>query len=220
MEKNMETIIKSFLKYMVKVTAFVLLLIVCQSAFGSRPVWAADPDWDGDIELIFYGDSRTKGLQMCAGGCVYVGKVSAGYSWMAGDGYELLKSAMEQYPEAEVVFCFGVNDLGNVDSYIQFFRDFKAAYPERGAYFASVNPIADSIAAANGYVVKNASVEAFNERISEELGDDYLDTYTFFAAGGFDTVDGVHYGSETYIEIQNLTKILIDSRKLGEGETE
>lgn len=204
---------------LLKITA-VLILLCLRFAGAGAVTHAADPEWEDDIELIFYGDSRTKGLQMCAGGCVYVGKVSAGYAWMAGEGYDLLTSAMAQYPDAEVVFCFGVNDLGNVDSYIQFFRDFKAAYPDRGAYFASVNPIADSIAAANGYVVKNASVEAFNERISEELGDDYLDTYTFFAAGGFDTVDGVHYGSETYIEIQNLTKILIDSRKLdddGEG---
>ena len=133
---------------------------------------------------------------------------------MSGDGYTYLKEAMEKYPEATVIFCFGVNDLGNVDSYIQFFRDFTAVWPERECYFASVNPIADQYAAANGYSVRNVSVEAFNERVMEELPDAYLDTYTFLAAGGFDTVDGVHYGSETYIEIQNLTMVLVESRRM------
>ena len=189
--------------------AAVLLCLMTVSAFG------ADPDWDSEeIQLIFYGDSRTQGLAMCAGGCVYVGKVAVGYSWMAGSGYSLLQDAMVSYPQANVVFCFGVNDLGNVDSYIQFFRDFQAAYPERNAYFASVNPIADEYAAANGYVVKNASVEAFNARVQEQLPDDYIDTYTFLAAGGYDTVDGVHYGSETYVEIQNLTMLLVAAKQM------
>ena len=177
--------------------------------------YAGDAQTDlEEISMIFYGDSRTIGLAYSAGGCTYIGKVSAGYSWMAGEGYSYLKEAMAAHPDAGIVFCFGVNDLGNVDSYIQFFRDFIAAFPDRKAYFASVNPIADSYAAANGYTVRNVSVEAFNARVEEELPDYYLDTYTFLAAGGYDTLDGVHYGSETYIKIQNLTKILAESKEM------
>lgn len=191
------------------IAASFLWLLIC------FPVSAGDSQTDlEEISMIFYGDSRTIGLAYSAGGCTYIGKVSAGYSWMSGEGYSYLQEAMAMHPDAGIVFCFGVNDLGNVDSYIQFFRDFIAAYPDRKAYFASVNPIADSYAAANGYTVRNSSVEAFNAKVEDELEDYYLDTYTFLAAGGYDTLDGVHYGSETYIKIQNLTKILAESKEM------
>ena len=70
-----------------------------------------------------------------------------------------------------------------------------------------------SIASANGYQVKNASVEAFNARVEEALPDYYIDIYTFLVSCGYETVDGVHYGSDTYIEIQNLTMLLIEAKE-------
>ena len=196
-------------------TLYLLIAVPFIWLFSGFPALAGDTQTDlEEISMIFYGDSRTISLAYSAGGCTYIGKVSAGYAWMAGEGYAYLQEAMAAHPDAGVVFCFGVNDLGNVDSYIQFFRDFIAAYPDRKAYFASVNPIADSYAAANGYIVRNSSVEAFNAKVEAELEDYYLDTYTFLAAGGYDTLDGVHYGSETYIKIQNLTKILAESKEM------
>lgn len=209
MEQNQseqKNVLFRFFRTVLLICIFMLMVVAL--------TFAGDESLDlDDISMIFYGDSRTVGLAQCAGGCTYVGKVAAGYDWMAGEGYALLQNAMAEHPDATVVFCFGVNDMGNVESYIRFFRDFQASYPEKEAFFCSVNPVADSYAAANGYAVRDAQVVAFNDRVQAELPDEYLDSYTFLAAGGYETVDGVHYGSETYVEIQNLTKLLAEAAK-------
>ena len=166
--------------------------------------------------IIFFGDSRVVGMSM-VGGSGYVAKVGAGYSWMSSDGASLLLSAMNGAPEADIVFCFGINDLGNVDSYIRFFRDFSAAYPDRDMYFMSVNPIDEGAAAANGYSVTNAQIRAFNERLMQEIPDRYLDISVFLELYAI-TWDGIHYDTGTSAIVQELAKIMVAAAKV-EPET-
>ena len=157
--------------------------------------------WD----LIFFGDSRVVGMSEYAGGYHYVGRVSAGYSYMAGDGYTALTQMMADWPYADIVFCFGVNDPGNVDSYIGFYQSFLAAYPDRRAWFMAVTPVSEVQAAAAGYQIRNAQIEAFNAALQSAFPDRYIDCYTYLMENGVNTGDGVHYDGTTYAAEQDFT---------------
>lgn len=162
-----------------------------------------------DPEIIYFGDSRVVGMSLSCGDQIYVGKVSMGYSWMKGTGLSLLRREMKRHPHAQIVFCFGVNDVDNIRSYISFFRSFAAKYPKRKVWFASVNPISDSKAIANGYFIRNRMVVSFNRRLKSALPDYYLNTYRYLTKYGFGTRDGVHYTSKTYHDIENQVLYLI-----------
>ena len=221
------------------VFGLVLLLIMSASCVSAHEQGPEEEDW-GDFSLdldyiesytedcwdiIFFGDSRVVGMAQNTGGYHYVGKVSMGYSWMCGEGLELLKGKMEEYPEADVVFGFGVNDLDNIGAYIGFYQQMIDAYPDRRLWLLSVNPVNEQIERANGYTVTNASICAFNEQLKEALPERYLDCYSYLMEYGFNTADGVHYDSTTCFAIQDftwrsITTILDEEKKAAETETE
>lgn len=158
-------------------------------------------------DILFFGDSRVVGMSGVGGeGYHYVGKVSAGYSWMTGDGYTKFSALMEEYPEAAVVFCFGVNDMGNIESYISWYQNFMEEHPDRIIKLLSVNPIEDDKAGAAGYKAKDSSVADFNARLSEAFPEEYLDCYDYLLYTGLASADGVHYSNETYWKIQEYVK--------------
>ena len=156
-------------------------------------------------DMIFFGDSRVVGMSLYAGGYHYVGQTSAGYSWMSSEGASRLEQMMQEWPQADVVFCFGVNDLGNIDSYISWFDSFQANHPGRRCWYLSVNPVSERTAAANGYSVRNYMIDAFNQRLIDAFPDRYLDTYSIVMEYGAGTWDGVHYDGTTYASIEDCT---------------
>ena len=162
--------------------------------------------------IIFYGDSRVVGMGMSCSGNAYVGEVSMGYDWMTGSGLSGLYGEMGADPNADVVFCFGVNDVGNVDAYAAWFNSFAEQNPDRRMWFMSVNPIDDGAAAANGYFARNGMVTDFNARLSAAVGDRYLDVYSVLVSNGFYAPDGVHYDGSTYSAIQDAAKSLIEEK--------
>ena len=217
----------------------VLVFIMSASGAFAHEQGPEEEDW-GDFSLdldyiesytedcwdiIFFGDSRVVGMAQNTGGYHYVGKVSMGYSWMCGEGLELLKGKMEEYPEADVVFGFGVNDLDNIGAYIGFYRQMIDAYPDRRLWLLSVNPVNEQIERAHGYTVTNASICAFNEQLKAALPERYLDCYSYLMEYGFNTADGVHYDSTTCFAIQDftwrsITRILDEEKAAAETETE
>lgn len=156
-------------------------------------------------DMIFFGDSRVVGMSQEAGGYHYVGKVAAGYAWMSGEGSSLLQDMMNQWPQADIVFCFGINDLGNIDSYISWFESFSAQYPDRRCWYLSVNPVSELSAARSGYTVRNDAIDAFNSRLEEAFQDRYLDTWSYFMEYGVSSADGVHYSGNTYAALEDCT---------------
>lgn len=153
--------------------------------------------------IIYFGDSRVVGMSEAGGGQIYVGKKSMGYYWMRGEGLKLLLKKMRKYPDAHVVFCFGINDMVNVSLYISFFQSFVKQYPYRKIWFASVGPVNDSKLRARGKPLRNSQVQAFNKRLKEALPAYYLDTYSYLMKEGFKTKpDGIHYRPKTYLLLQ------------------
>ena len=154
-------------------------------------------------DMIFFGDSRVVGMSWYAGGYHYVGKVAAGYSWMSTEGLALLQEQMAQFPQADIVSCFGINDLGNIGAYLGFYQYLQQAFPDRRFWFMSVNPVSERQAAANGYSVRNAGIEQFNAILQSAFPDRYLDCYSYLYRNGVGTDDGIHYYGDTYAAVQD-----------------
>lgn len=171
-------------------------------------------------KVIFVGDSRTVGMKSAvSSNAVFIGKVSQGYSWLKGTASASLQKQLKQYPAAKVVFNMGVNDLGNVNSYIRWYRSFMKQYPSAQFYFLSVNPVEEGLARRIGYnvgAVNNKAINTFNKRIKAAFPSQYLDSCTYLlknnymASGGKGTTDGIHYKAATYRAIYQFA---IDNMK-------
>ncbi len=166
--------------------------------------------------IIFVGDSRTVGLGNTVGGDYeYIGKVGEGYQWFITSGVKILDAHLKVFPESKVVINLGINDMGNLEKYISYYRMLLLNYPQTKFYFMSVNPIETKLAKAYGYntvSVNNERIQAFNSRLKAEFPAAYLDCYNYLVsqnlvknvAEGRGTVDGIHYTSNVYRNIHDF----------------
>jgi hypothetical protein len=158
-------------------------------------------------KYIFVGDSRTEGMRIMdtAGDALYIAKIGAGYEWLSGEAGTLLAQYLNLNPEVRVVLAFGVNDLGNVKSYLTYYKNLIRSYPKTSFYFLSVNPVDEEKETQYGFRVKNTSIQSFNEQLQAEFAASvYIDTYTYLMARGVDTTDGVHYEAQVYTELYSF----------------
>lgn len=152
---------------------------------------------------IWVGDSRTNGL---------AGTVSIEY--LAEDSKGLVW-CKEHLPELytrkgyNIIINFGVNDLGNLDNYINYYNSLPEDFVKNNQIFIlSVNPVDEQVASSKGYSVKNATIEWFNDAMESNLKSNiyFLDSYDYLTKTGFNTTDGVHYTNDTYLKINNFVK--------------
>lgn len=163
------------------------------------------PPQSEQTELIFVGDSRTVGLQQVIGGeAKYIGKVGEGYSWFTKKAMGKLEKELEAYPAARVVLNFGINDLGNIGSYIAAYRQLMVNYPSASFSIVSIHPVEQKLAKSFGYSVTNQQIQAFNAQMRQAFPGNYVDTYSYLMGSGAiqskgkSTVDGIHYTAEGY----------------------
>lgn len=154
--------------------------------------------------IIFVGDSRTVGLKQAIGEnnkAKFIGKVGEGYSWLSNAAWTSVKTMARSNSDFSIVFNFGVNDLDNIDKYIEFYNS--VVKPELGdrVYFMSVNPTKDPYKGA----ANNSAIEKFNTKYKAFAGNKYIDTYTYLNTKGFQSPDGLHYDTQTYKDIYNFT---------------
>ena len=148
---------------------------------------------------IFVGDSRTVGMEQCIDdNSIYIAKVGEGYEWYDTYAKDVLEEVLEANSEKDlsVIFNLGVNDLDNADKYVSAINELAEKYPAVELSYMSVNPVTKT-------TVSNEQIQAFNSTIEKMLADniDYIDTYSYLIAEGFNTVDGLHYTADTYKNI-------------------
>ena len=163
-----------------------------QTALAKRAVVTRD--------YCLIGDSRTKGLNQATGLSAnlrfyVIAEVSMGYDWMM---YTALPEAA-QTGRDEYVILLGVNDLENIDRYLDAYR----ALTEQGIHLtlATVGPVEEG---KGGYSVTNYRIDKFNERLCEAEGARVIDLNAYLWKHGFSTQDGVHYTDETYRLIEEF----------------
>ena len=163
-------------------------------------------------DFVFLGDSRVVGMSYAISDnrTTFIGKVGEGYNWMMSAAVPRLEKLLRSNPTMYVVFCFGINDMGNVHRYVSSYSNLVSKYKYANFFFISVNPINYSISSAHGYRVTNSQIESFNSVLSGAMGFRYINTYSWMKRKGFGTNDGIHYTSSTY---QNLYYYVL--KKLG-----
>ena len=153
--------------------------------------------------VVFIGDSRTVGMEMYVGGRedeYWCAKNSMGYSWMVNTATPSVDSLIGE--NTDVVILMGVNDLGNVNLYVDYMNEKAAEWKKRGArtFFVSVTPVVDS----KSPNAKNSRIESFNAYAIENLRNVYyIDAYNRIRYS-FGSPDGIHFDAETYREIYRI----------------
>lgn len=188
-----------------------------------------------DIEksLLYIGDSRMVGMQTTLNNSniKFIAAESSGYNYLVEKQSEIASTITDNKIKF-VVFASGINDLNNIDSYINFYNSYLADEKSKVNYlFLSVNPVNNTKAKANGYTVTNEDIKKFNDTLSTAVGDQYIDSYSKIK-GLINSTDGVHYEDSTnkkvheivikYIQ-NNIKKLnnyaLLDSYPHGIGNT-
>ncbi|MCR5341289.1 MAG: hypothetical protein K6E60_08070 [Saccharofermentans sp.] len=160
-----------------------------------KPTAAAKPKY---TDYLFVGDSRTVGLASCVSGISSKAKVGAKVDYLKSILSEVTKTRKKN-----VIFNFGVNDLGNINKYITVYKSLpKDFINNNNVIIMSVNPTDGS-----KYNSWNTDIDKFNAKIKSNLpsGVKYLDTNSTLKKEGFSTRDGVHYKDVTYKRIAKLT---------------
>lgn len=149
-------------------------------------------------EYLFVGDSRTVGLGEAVSGVSTIAKVGAKVDYLKS-----VLSKVTKTRKKNVIFNFGVNDLGNINKYIKVYKSLpKDFIKNNNVVIMSVNPTDGS-----KYNSWNKDINKFNSTMKKNLpkGVKYLDTNSELKSTGFKTRDGVHYVADTYRKIAKLT---------------
>lgn len=168
---------------------------------------------------IFVGDSRMVGMMNTVGGDnIYIGKEGEGYRWFSETGKKELKKMLKQNPGGRVILNLGVNDMGNINQYLELYRALIVRYPQAKFYFLSVNPVEEKLAKTHGYntsYVNNKNIQAFNAALKAAFPASYLDSYNYLISqnlirnikAGCGTVDGIHYTAAVNRAIFNFVSM-------------
>ena len=196
----------------------------CSSMGGANPRWPNAQAWynkykDTDIaaasssnsidgRIIWVGDSRTEGMSnaVTSGDNVWIAQSSTGYNWFNSTAAGQVTSILEDGDT--IVFNFGVNDLGNVNSYIEKLNNLANGDWSKAdkIIVMSVNPVIDGRNNAS-----NAAIEEFNNTMKNSLSDKitYVDTYSELKSTltdeDFDG-EGLHYTAEIYKKIYDMIR--------------
>lgn len=157
-------------------------------------------------DYIFVGDSRMVGMSISKSpaNTMYIAKKAMGYNWLKDTAGPALQSQLNLNPNVKVVLALGVNDLGNVQFYIAYYRNLIKKNPKTKFYILAVNPVDEKKEAANGYHVKNSRIKTFNKKMLAAFGASaYIDSYNYMNDKGFSTSDGLHYTVAVYQDLYN-----------------
>lgn len=145
-------------------------------------------------EYYWVGDSRTVGLSSIT---------NIDCTAKVGAGIELLRSNIYNITSLRgnnIIFNLGVNDLHNVNSYLEIYNSLPEEFlANNNVFVLSVNPCNCD------YEYLNDDIEYFNETMKNGLRSDisFIDSYTYMIENGFYTSDGLHYINSTYSDVYN-----------------
>ena len=149
--------------------------------------------FDKYTNILYIGDSRTVGLESVienTRNIKFICKIGQGYDW-------LINQNIEQYitNDTLVLINLGVNDLYNIDKYINYLQSFN----NDNFYYLTVGPVSETKEQAFGYSVKNKDIQEFNDKIKDNFKT--IDINNYLNSNGFETKDGIHYTDQTYLNI-------------------
>jgi len=169
------------------------------SAENAPSVITDDPENSMDAsagkpgQYLWIGDSRVQGMFLYTHQDVYCAAESADLKWLKSEGKSMVTQALDHFTRPTVILSLGINDLDNARGYISSFRRLIRQFPDKDFFVMSVGPVNEAVEAANGYTVKNETIEEMNASFAAAFPDHYLDVYHWLRSAGFGSSDGVHY---------------------------
>jgi hypothetical protein len=167
---------------------------------------------DGTSGTILIGDSRFVGMNEAASvedkenHIWMVAKVGQGLPWFkstALKSVDKIKSRNTAITSWKYVICLGVNDLSDIDGYIEEYESLVEDDSSVKLTMVSVNPV------QNRPDITNKDVQKFNDKLIDACDENdwkYIDTYDELIKKGYKTTDGLHYDDDTYKLIWRLIK--------------
>lgn len=146
-------------------------------------------------DWVFVGDSRTVGLGTSVKNLDYIAKVGAGYTFLSAQ-----LANIKKYHNKNVVFWFGVNDLGNIDNYIKTYNELYTSMTDCKIIVATVGPT------CGNYAKLMPDIQDFNAALKQGLnpGITVVDVFSEMTKYKYTSPDGLHYNSKTYELIYNF----------------
>ncbi len=164
------------------------------------------PVYKYDKGYIFLGDSRFYLMnQDCGieavGNFFVVACPGMGYEWMISEALakaEAIRSAHPEIRDWVVISGLGINDMENVDSYINTYQELSSGIT---LMLVSVNPTMGR--AEPEY--SNDSIDAFNKRLQDLTSGNpsigYINSHDYLMEKGYWMTDGIHYQPESNQDI-------------------
>lgn len=173
-----------------------------------------------EVGVVYVGDSRFVGMEETChisdeDNKWVVAKVGRGLDWLKSDGIENINKIVEDNDGIDrwvLVSGLGVNDPWNVDDYITYYSELDDNFD---VVLVSVNPV-DRVKCdkyGNDYAYLSGAIDRFNRKL-QYTDYDYIDVYTDLVTYGFETIDGVHYKSNTYDFIYRFIESHMDYETL------
>lgn len=169
-------------------------VVTTSSTTSSHEIVTNDTVVNSYDEYYWVGDSRTVGLSSIT---------NIDCTAKVGAGIELLRSNIYNITSLRgnnIIFNLGVNDLHNVNSYLEIYNNLPEEFlANNNVFVLSVNPCNCD------YEYLNDDIEYFNETMKNGLRSDisFIDSYTYMIENGFYTSDGLHYINSTYSDVYN-----------------
>ena len=160
--------------------------------------------------FIFIGDSRTVAYKDIVDATKYdfitfISEISKGYKWLDEVAIEKLNNRFDTTDLSyNVVLNLGINDLHNLDKYIEVYNELAEKNPKHNFFVVSVNKVYTDKMVEKGYApIENSQVEEFNSKMKNSLSDKihFIDSYTHFKDKDLESNDGLHYSSKMSGEI-------------------
>lgn len=159
-------------------------------------------------QICFIGDSRTVNMrESVLTDAKFIAKSAMGLDWFnntAAIEFDKIQNDIEI-----CVVALGINDIFNVDLYIERLNKFAEEYPNKIFIYVNLGPVDESKYTG----IPNSSLEQFNQKMADGLSDRWqvVDQYTYLSAESFSSSDGLHYS------VQDSAKVfvwIIDSIKI------
>lgn len=155
-----------------------------------------------ETAYVFLGDSRfyqmsdAVGLWNMAPNYFVCAEAGKGYWWLEGVAdieIDELRAAHPEYREWVIISNLGINDLKNVSFYFnKYYEMIEQGYE---IIFVSVTPVESNV------YISNTTIKAFNNKIKNVAGIQYLDAYSYLEKRGYPTLDKLHYLDEVYVDL-------------------
>ncbi len=160
--------------------------------------------------IVYVGDSRIASIESSlSNNMTFV--TGDGYDWLNSDGVNELDDILKNKTDSIVVFSSGINDLSNIDNYIDLYKNLISKYPSISFYVIGLSQIDESKVEG----ITNSEINDFNKKLKENFSSNYIESFTNFDLSS--SSDGINYDQ---IGSVNFNDYVISNIKTSVGDEE